>query len=350
MVRPAEQIEREIVQLDQATATLAQEFYNTYEQYLTALGTAVRQQFILASYHLCTHGYPEHFLQLSLRQRQELQRSLRQLAKQTQSRLIEQLQPIQASEESTLADQFSEDSSEEFVEASGEDEGDPETEGAKDQPVAEDIKNKPEQGEDAPEDATEEEGEDIGNDATEDALRSPEPPSSDAFPILINFSQLRANPDSANTSAQPGDPLSPMTLAQWQKHLEERVVEQLQTLSHTANRLFQQSNMLSKLLPEPVLEVASKADLTSETTASPPNLLSLLIESESEETTMTEVTTIHLRLSEIEFSDSTVAVWRSKVRTLMAQLNKLGREYQKRQRERSIAQAEAAWRSIWYEE
>jgi hypothetical protein len=34
----------------------------------------------------------------------------------------------------------------------------------------------------------------------------------------------------------------------------------------------------------------------------------------------------------------------------LMQLNKLGREYQKRQRELKIAEAEAAWRASWFED
>jgi hypothetical protein len=331
MVRPVEQIEQEIAKLDQATAALAQEFRDAYEQYFVALGQAVRQQFVLASYHLCTHGYPEQFLQLSLHQRQELQRSLRQLAKQTQSQIIQQLDPVQATKDSTLESKSLEDEL---------------------QAEAEQLINAPTL--ESTSEAAEHIPADRQDEVQQDEVQIEESRSSlwlppDFLSESLNLLREQSQPDT--TTLQPGNPPTPISLALWQKQLEERIVDQLQTLSHTANRLFQQANVLPKLLPEPVLEVASKADLASETTASPPNLLNLLIESESdEEATMTQVTTIRLRLSEIEFSDATVAVLRSKVRTLMAQLNKLGREYQKRQKEQAIAQAESAWRSSWYED
>jgi len=76
----------------------------------------------------------------------------------------------------------------------------------------------------------------------------------------------------------------------------------------------------------------------------------LLIEADDDKPGITQVVAVRLRLSEIEFGDAAVATQRSKLRHLLTQLSKLGREYQHRQQERAIAQAEAAWRSSWYEE
>ncbi len=61
MVGSVERIEQELASLDQATRAIADEFYNAYSSYLKVLGQAVRQQLILASYHVCTQGYPEAF-------------------------------------------------------------------------------------------------------------------------------------------------------------------------------------------------------------------------------------------------------------------------------------------------
>ncbi|HEY9631121.1 MAG TPA: hypothetical protein V6C84_27845 [Coleofasciculaceae cyanobacterium] len=307
MVRPVEQIEQEIAKIDQAVAAIAQEFHDTYRPYLAALGKAVRQQLILASYHLCTQGYPEQFLQLSLRQRQDLQQSLQQLAKQTQIQLSEQLQPVRPEPPA--------------IELESKPTDEPETDQAS-HPAAEPEIDQ------AVEQAAEPE--------TDQAIDSLNPSPSD-LPSLP-------------PAESPDSPITPLALAHWQEQLEQNIAEHLQNLSHAANCLLQQGKILPSQLPEPVLEVASRADLASEVGVSPPNLLSLLIESDSEDSTLTQLTAIRLRLSEIEFSDTTVARWRSKVRTLIAQLNKLGREYQKRQKEKAIAQAELAWRSSWYEE
>lgn len=82
-----ERIEQEIVALKQTLNQLGEELHQAYRDYLAALGQAVRQQLILAAYRLCTQGYPQQFLQLSLRQRQNLQDALKQLTHKLQTDL-----------------------------------------------------------------------------------------------------------------------------------------------------------------------------------------------------------------------------------------------------------------------
>jgi hypothetical protein len=65
---------------------------------------------------------------------------------------------------------------------------------------------------------------------------------------------------------------------------------------------------------------------------------------------VTQLIAIQLRLSEIEFADTNVRTARNQVRQLESKLASLGREYHKRQRERTIAEAEAAWRASWFDE
>ena len=85
----------------------------------------------------------------------------------------------------------------------------------------------------------------------------------------------------------------------------------------------------------------------------PPNLLNLVIEIENEQDAensgLTQIMTINLRLGEMEFADSALSSGRKQIRNILVKLNKLGREYQKKQRERAVAEAEAVWRASWYE-
>lgn len=60
-----------------------------------------------------------------------------------------------------------------------------------------------------------------------------------------------------------------------------------------------------------------------------------------------ELAVINLQLSEIEFSDPTVSVWRTRLRKELSHLKKLGVRYQKTQKSLETAQAEDAWRSSW---
>ncbi|ERT04881.1 hypothetical protein M595_5169 [Lyngbya aestuarii BL J] len=292
-------IEEDIASLEEAIFKLAQEFDGAYENYLTTLGNAMRQQLILANYHLCTQGYPEYFLKLSYSQRQKFQQSLQGLAANAQKMLISLIKISPASQ------------------ALEEKEPEPE---------------EPELQDDAQ-----------NNDDLLQALTSEDESLELSADLLL----------------QPPTPkvLSlPERLAKWQDDLEQSINTLLRTLSRDTNFALQQANIFPHHLPEAVLEAASQAEASAETVASPPNLLNLMIETENLEeedegiTNVTRLMAVHLRVSEIEFADATLMSARHKIRNLSAQLNKVGRNYQKKQRERAVLEAEAAWRSSWFEE
>ena len=245
MARAVDRIERDIAALEEAVSAIAVELRSAYASYLTTLGQAVRQQLILASYHLCTQEYPEAFLSLSLSGRQQLQQAIRKLGQQASD-------------------------------------------------------------------------------------------------------QLHPHTDSPL-------PSNPIELAVWQQNLEEAIANTVKTVSRETNSLLQQSGILPKKLPSPLLEAASNASFASgEPMAGPPNLLNMVIETENhedaEDSTATHIIAIHLRLSEIEFADAKVRAGRNQIRNLEVQARALGREYQKKQWERSVASAQAAWRAIWFDD
>ena len=260
MARAIEQIERDIAALSEAVKAIAAELGSVYTSYLIALGQAVRAQLILASYQICTQGYPKQFLSLSVSQRQQLQQAISKLGKNAAEQLINQL------------------------------------------------KSK----------AEEAEGE---------------------------------RDNSEFLSACPSNPIE---LVQWQYNLEQAIAHTLKTLSLETNRLLQQAGILSQKLPSPLLEAATAAPDAAEIAVGAPNLMNLLSQTEnptdSEESSMTQLIAIQLRLSEIEFTDANMRAARNQIRQLENRVNLLGREYQKKQRERTIAEAEAAWRSSWFEE
>lgn len=362
MVRSVEQIAQEMAVLDQTVATLSQAFYAAYEKYLTALGSAIRQQLVVAGYHVCTRGYPEEFLQLSLTQRQDLQQSLRRLGKQAEADLMDCLKPIKpelftAAEASSESDALAElkmslakvgKESVELSDAAFFELGGSLDDGSETILMSSDLvleMHLPDRSDSqTSEDPLSSESEDLQADNSVDAAVDP----AEAAPVDLGPESAR---DEIVPTDEPSRPLQPRDIARWQSRLEAKITETLQNLSHTTNRVLQQANILPHRLPEPVLEVATKADLSSETTASPPNLLNLLIESDSDQDkpSMTQVMAIRLRLSELEFGDATTAAHRSQLRQLMAQLSKWGREYQRKQKEHAIAQAETAWRSSWFE-
>ncbi len=315
MARAVGQIEQEIAALDQTVVAMAQAFYETYEAYLTALGQAVRQQLILAAYYICTHSYPEQFTQLTLSQRQTLQQALRQLARQAQSQLLNALYPVSPPDAAPRLLPAESAASSEVTST--------------------------------PADSTHIDLFAVFNQVAEADMPGEQPEQSD--PALEADQTAEATePD----QAQPSEQLRPRDIARWQNQLESEILTVLQTVSHATNQVLQQTKILPDRLPEPILEVASRADLSSETASGPPNLMNLLIEANDDRSGegVTQIVALRLRLAEIEFGDAETANQRLKIRHLLTQLNKLGREYQHHQKERAVAQAEAAWRSIWYEE
>lgn len=305
MAGSVEQITRDIAALDKLATATAEEFRSTYASYLSALGQAVRQQLVLSGFHLCTQGYPEKFLQLSLSQRQQLQQSLRQLGRKAQEQLSAQLETTIASTEQ----------------------------------IASELKS-PIDSEEVP----------ALNDLTASEVSTAE--------------QFQRESAELSPTDQPDQPLStPETIAQWQPLLEEAIAYTLQSVSHEANRMLQQVEILPKQLPEAVLEVAAKSEeVTAEAMTGPPHLLNLLIETVGENpsdanaapipngSSLTHVVAVCLRLAEIEFADPTVMAWRHKIRSLTLRVQSLVVEYRKKQRQHTIATAEAAWRSCWFED
>ncbi len=265
MARAVEQIERDIAALEETVRAIAAELHSAYTSYLTALGQAVQQQLILASYHLCTQGYPESFLGLPFNQRQQLQQAVRKVGQNAAEQLIAY----------------------------------------------------------------------IKIEETEDTIQEPEE--------ILDLTQNSPHPS------------SPRTLAQWQQNLEQAIANTLKTLSRETNRLLQQAGILPKSLPAPVLEAAVNAsEGAAEAMPGPPNLLNLLIETEnnqeSGDSSVTHIIAINLRLAEIEFADATVRAGRNQIRNLEGRVRSLGREYLKKQRERVVAEAEAAWRASWFDD
>jgi len=304
MSRAIERIEREIAGLEQTIAELAEEFYNTYSRYLAALGQGIRKQLVLATYHLCTQNYPEEFLSLSFNQRQKLQQTIKQLAERTAQELILQVNsPMQVKHRSISINELEINELQELIEES----------------IAEIEKQE--------------------IDEETNHLNEPE--------FAENKVELTTEKPNTNIS-------NPDALLHWQERLENAIAQILQRLSRDSNLRLQQSGLLPKKLPEPVLEAAAKVEAAAETMPGPPNLLNLVIETESDResqsSTVTHLVAVHLRLSEIEFPDSALTSLRQQIRNLSVKLHTTRREYQKKQREKAIAEAELAWRASWFDE
>lgn len=385
MARAIERIEREIQALEEAIALVAQDLYGSYTAYLTSLGQAVRQQLILATYHLCTQGYPEAFLRLSLSQRQNLQKVIRNLGTEIAEQLVNystgeedgEVPESVSSEELLTANSLNhqeylnnddmevaiafemangalEDADDEnsnlraFVELSLNNEDSPFEMGELDDEDDEDD-----------EDEDDEDDEDDEAKVTEKAREK------------IRASILSASfPFSKLTPPKPLpfskiNQANPIEVSKWQQSIEIASQFALKKASREANLSIQKSGILPKTLPEPILEVAAAAsEASAQAMPGPPNLINLVIEVDDERRShsssdnegrsrhgkLTQIMAINLRLGEIEFADAALSAKRKQIRMLVGQLQKLRRDYMKKQRERAIAEAEGAWRASWFED
>lgn len=395
MVRPAESIRKDLDGLQIATVSLAEEFSKIYATYLTVLGHALRRQMILATYHLCTQVYPEEFLALSVGDRARLQQGVQGLGRKGQNwlqQLMEpeplnsspeeppRLEPKQLNPASALGG-LSEGTEVVGLDADGD--GQPEDLAMSAAPLELDQeKNAPDR--EAPEEpsATAHPPDQTAVEDSSDSSQSGKPTvTAELDPMQLMQSVLLAAMASEvedTFSGHPftGDPLVPSLVAKHHFMLERMIREVLQRASRHANRLLRRAQILPDL-PEALLEMAAEADVGMPKGRSVPNVLNVMVamagevaaefeqgeddgedevEAENDdddevlEANMTHLAAIHLRLTDLEFGDVQAALWRGKLRTLVGRLRKLGKQYQQAERELAIAEAEQAWRSVWYDD
>lgn len=394
MARAIERIEKDIKALEEAASGIANSLQDSYTNYFAALGKAVRQQLILATYHLCTQGYPQIFLRLSLNQKQKLQQSIRNLGTQTAEQLAKYTKPgaePAPNEDNTLVlqdatqekpadvkeadareiDTASEEQNERKNQPENSDsaiplsfiellasEGSPfdmeDMEDMEDMDMEDmDIEDM-EDMEDMEEFDDDEDTDDSEEEEEEPAPEQPEK-KSEAKKTIHRFAKIPIFPLINPVPLRFSDinASNPMEINRWVQSLEISTQFALKKLSREANLLLQKSDILPKKLPEPVIEAAATVSEAADVMPGPPNVLSVVIEVESEkkgDSGLTQIMAVNLRLPEIEFADSQVSVTRKQLRILHGQLHKLRRDYFKKQRELAVAQAEAAWRASWFDD
>lgn len=288
MGRTIQQIKKDLTVLEETVANLAVEIRSIYLKYLGLLSQATRQQLILATYQICTHIYPDSFLKLSFSQREKMQKNLRILANKAQPMLAQSLQ--ESNRKLLLKEQQQES-----------------LPSAKEEPNQEDLSN----------------------------------------PTAEIESQEKQNEEKEIIISNPNE------LIYWQLLIEEKIYETLSSLSTEANGLLMQAGIVPKKLPAKVMEMALQAEEGASPISGLPNLLDFLIETgnndEPEEGNITKMTAIRLRLTEIEFADHLLGIERNQIRTLLARIEQIQKQYQKIKQECAVAEAETAWRSSWFD-
>lgn len=311
MTKEIHQIEQDIAKLEQQTSIVKEKLTTVYQNYLKKLSEYVQKYLVFATYQICTQAYPQEFLTLSLSQRQNFQQMVRKLGQQAQIKLIGALEvnlnSTQSYTENTLLSVQSESASSLEL---------------------------------TPQLESSEFSADLDSELTINHHN-----------IDIEFSDLDSKKQEIN---------NPEQLVNWIQKLEKSITDILQIVSHDVNKLLLQNQIIPQKIPSKVLEAAAQIDNASSPIAGRPNLLNLLIESDkgsgqekdelNKKSEITKITAIHLRLAEIEFSETTLSAQRNQIRDILAQVKKLRKQYKKILQELAIAQAEAAWRSSWYED
>lgn len=351
MTGSTERLYQTLERLKGELSQLSDAFEDTYREYITALANAVQHQLILATYHLCTQGYPDAFLSLSFSQRQALQLKIRQLAKQVEPSMLQSFyrctaevmqdartattssEPPPPSSMTSTTDKDDEDESEELDTIS-------ESDQAALEAFAEEFE--------LPDDLFSRVG-----------LQSLSLGDDDEVPFMETESPEASSPgfdleDGENLpSLSDYDPMSPELIASWQRTVEQGLLRVLSQLSQRVNRLLQSRGILPATVPPKLVQAATQVDATADTSSNVPNLLKLLVETEAGDESRSQVAellAVRLRLSDIEFADPTLKTWRDRLRKLSSQLVSVGRNYQQKQRQRAVIEAESAWRSSWFEE
>ena len=294
MLRSIDSVQQELEQIKLDTGQAFSDLYPLFHQYLSQLSQSVKKQLILAAYQICTHIYPNEFLELSLNERFELQKTFKELSQSFHYRLFFHLK-------NSLADNDQEDLVNHGL------------------PVKQEI-------------------------------------SGDIFKVLDNSSHNDNVAETASLESQKIT--NPEKLEKWYLSIEKEINTALYRLSHQSNHRLQQTRILPSQLPTKILEMAIQAEGQGASNRQTPNLLDLVIEAKKEddkdkhfnEERAIRITAINLRLSELEFVDPKLGILRKKIRDEGDKVKKIREKYRQNRKDFARVKADAAWRSSWTEE
>ncbi|WP_299414777.1 hypothetical protein [Acaryochloris sp. IP29b_bin.148] len=147
-----------------------------------------------------------------------------------------------------------------------------------------------------------------------------------------------------------GTPEQLITLLQ---DIEQSFLDVLRQISQQTNQLLQDHQIINIKSMELLFDIASKAAEQGRPITSAPHLIKALMEEEDQDESSSEgtsepVVAIFLQLSDLEFTDVEVMNERHQLRQLWQSLKALQDAYEQKQREKTIAEATAAWRASWF--
>jgi hypothetical protein len=349
MTKSIQQVKHNLEILKSQVAETATELEELHCNYLELLSHSLKQQLILACYQICTQLYPQSFINLSLSAKQDLQQNLRTLSTELKTQLAEIVAQKELEPKPTEVNLISElikklPKSKLRTEATGEEEINQERENTLTENDLELIKAE------------------IASIENIENLEDIELIAINASAININ-SDDEVEPDHSIESA-PGEQVNfenPEHLILWHQQIERGIKRTLDETSRRVNHLLQKSKIIPNRLPNQIIDVAMQADGDSKGMRNNlklpqiPHVMNLTIEGDKSKqsqsgTKSLQISLLRLRLAELEFSDHLLNAKRGQLRNLMSKVNKLDSQYQAIQQELAVIEAQAAWRSSWYED
>ena len=335
MTKSIRTVKQNLENLKSQVAQTATELEQLHHNYLEILSQSLKQQLILACYQICTQLYPQAFIDLSLSAKQDLQQGLRQLSLELKPQLIELLeskelepQPLELNLMAELIKKLPKPKPQSEGQEGDLSEADLEL-------VKAEIANI----------------ENIGN-------------IEDIELIAIDASsELEIESEEAEQIEEPPKEQinleNPEHLILWHKQIERGIKKALDNTSRQANKLLQKSAIIPSRLPNKVIDVAMQADgskgmRSNSKQPKVPHVMHLAIESEQKKSksnkSSTQISLLRLRLAEVEFSDPLLNAKRGQIRNLMSKIKQFDGQYKMIQQELAVIEAQAAWRSSWYED
>ncbi|MGL5835579.1 MAG: hypothetical protein ACRC1Z_20465 [Waterburya sp.] len=337
MTKSIQQVKQNLEILKSQVAETATELEELHSNYLELLGHSLKQQLILACYQICTQLYPQSFIDLSLSAKQDLQQNLRRLSLELEAQLAEIITQRELEPEPSELNLMSE--------------------------LIKKLPKPKQRAEDA---------ENLENNLTENDLEliKAEIANIENIENLENIKLIAINASLEEEDELENSPEvapkeqvdfeNPEHLILWHQQIERGIKNTLDETSRKVNQLLQKSKIIPDRLPNQVVDVAMQAEgskgmRNNSRLPQIPHVMNLSIESDKNQKSKSEkkslqISLLRLRLAEVEFSDHLVNAKRGQILNLMGKVKQLDSQYQAIQQELAIIEAQAAWRSSWYED
>ncbi|MEL6928933.1 MAG: hypothetical protein AAFO95_09880 [Cyanobacteria bacterium J06600_6] len=352
MTKSIRTVKQNLENLESQVGQKAIELEELRRSYLELLSQSLKQQLIFACYQICTQFYPQSFINLSLSAKQNLQQKVRQFGSELEPQLIELLEqkelepePIELNLMAQLIEKLPK--AKRITKAGQGDLSTADLELVKAEIAnLENIENL----------------EDIELIAIETSDEVESSSEVELAAEAIPEPRPEVEPEESEEESPPEqiDFSNPQHLILWHQQIERGIKKTLDNTSRQVNKLLQTSAIVPSRLPSKVMDVAMQTDSSKGMKGSSkqpkvPHVMHLSIEgdrskkSKSRSNSM-QVSLLRLRLAEVEFADHLLNAKRGQIRNLMGKIKKLNEQYKEIQQELAVIEAQAAWRSSWYED